>query len=225
MWEEGYHRATDSVWVGACGLCAGKHCCLAGSNGSKRGAWAGTVPAVPPSPPGTHQLPAPWQLHPLCSSCWTLSCSPCSPPKASGRILPLTACPVTTPPGDQFGVQHVGLGAASMDLGYAGGCGETCMYVLGLYVHTNIKFCRGCGRRGFMWWGVRRRRIFICLQYGNFMGLPQTISHHHVSYRVCRQAQVEVLSLCWRTPHNRTQGKKQRFYPNSLFSRIMTSHT
>lgn len=88
------------------------------------------APIIPRYPPAPRAAPAPQQLRPLCSSHQTLSRCPCSIPKASGRILPLTTCPVTTGPGDQFGVQRVALGAESKDLGYA--CGvqgaHACVY-------------------------------------------------------------------------------------------------
>lgn len=67
MWEERCHRATDCVCVNSCGLCAGKHCCLAGSNGSKRGYGQGPrllcphhpqVPTSSQGSPGTTAAPS-----------------------------------------------------------------------------------------------------------------------------------------------------------------------
>lgn len=83
----------------------------------------------------------------------------------------------------------------------------------GPYVHANMtNSVEDVGGGGVRGGGVRCRRIFMCLQYGNFMVLPQTIAQHHVPYRVCREAQGEVLSLGWQTPHRGAKRKKSRVF-------------
>lgn len=83
-------------------------------------------------------------------------------------------------PRDQFGVQSVGLGVASKYIGHAWG-------VKGPYVCANMSnSVEDVGGRGVCGGGMRCQKIFICLQYGNFMVLPQPIPHHHMPYRLCR---------------------------------------
>lgn len=79
------------------------------------------------------------------------------------------------------------------------------------------------GRGGVCSGGMRFWRMFLSLQYGNFMGLPQTIFHLLVSYRGSDGSEGRSLSELVNTTQRHIRGKKPRFSPNSLFSRNMSS--
>lgn len=68
---------------------------------------------------------------------------------------------------------------------------------------------------------MRFWRLFLSLQYGNFMGLPQTIFHLHVSYGGSDGS--EGLSVCAGEQHTEAQKReKAKIFSTSLFSRIMS---
>lgn len=89
MCEERCHRAADSVRVGACGLCAGKRCCLGGRNGEEGWARAASWPCSAPQHPrherggAARELPGQPQHRgssmPSAFSHPTVSRPPCSP--------------------------------------------------------------------------------------------------------------------------------------------------
>lgn len=102
---------------------------------------------------------------------------PCPSPAA----LLVSAPPCT--PREQFEVGCVGWEQR--------GCGlclmsveSRFMYVKVTHVGTNTSnSVEDVGSGGVQCGGMRFWRMFLSLQYGNFMGLPQTIFYLHVSYR------------------------------------------
>lgn len=120
----------------------------------------------------------------------------------------------------QFDVGCVGLGAAN-GCDVLGSVESRFMNVkvprVGINTSNSVE---DVGTGGVCCGGMRFWRLFLSLQYGNFMGLSQTIFHLHVSYRGSDGS--EVCSVCAGEHHTEARKREKAMVFSKFF--ILQNH-